>query len=74
MKTFLIVGLIGFGAALVINLVAMLGFSKAEATFFSDPWWSSWFPNYVVWLVFAIIGLGQVIFAEKSSKEKDESK
>ena len=58
MNTFLRIGLTGFGAMLVVNLVAILGFGKSDAAFFSEQWWSSWFTNYVVWATFAIIGVG----------------
>jgi hypothetical protein len=73
MKPFLFIGLVGFGVALAVNLIAMLAFSKPEAAFFSEAWYSSWLPNYAVWLVFAIIGLGQTLFPGKPSEKKDES-
>jgi hypothetical protein len=58
MNTMLFIGLTGFVVMLVVNLVAAFGFGKPEAVPFSDQWWSIWFANYVVWLTFAIIGMG----------------
>ena len=57
MNGFLFIGLIGFTAILVVNLLAILVFGKSHAAFFTDDWWSTWFPNYVAWLTFTIIGI-----------------
>jgi hypothetical protein len=57
MNTFAIVGLVGLVVAVGVNLIAMLVFKKTSAQFFSEQWWSSWFPTYTVWLVFLIVGL-----------------
>ena len=56
MKPFKIIGLVGLAITIVLNLVALLILKKASAEFFSDKWWSGWFPSYIVWLVFTIIG------------------
>ena len=77
MNTFLIIGLVGFAAALISNLVVLFGFSlfgvsKPEAAFFTNGWWSTWFPIYPVWLVFTIIGIRQKL-SRKSTKEKSDS-
>ena len=56
MNQFLSMGLIGFGAVLVCNLITWLLMHRTGAAFFSDEWWSVWFVNYLVWLVFVIIG------------------
>lgn len=57
MNQFLSMGLIGFSVVLVCNLAA-LGLGQADAAFFSEKWWSTWFVNYLVWFVFAVIGVG----------------
>jgi uncharacterized membrane protein len=57
MNTFTKMGLIGLSAQALINVVALLLFKKDAAQFFTDQWWSLWFPTYTVWLVFLIVGL-----------------
>jgi hypothetical protein len=52
-------GLFGLTLTIVLNLVALLLLKKASATFFQDKWWSDWFPAYIVWLTFAIIGFAK---------------
>lgn len=54
----LFIGLIGIGIQLVLNLLGIFVFHKAAAVFFTEEWWSSWFPSLLVWVVFLIIGLG----------------
>jgi len=56
MKTSKKIGLVGLTITIVLNLVALLMLKKASAEYFSDVWWSDWFPVYMVWLVFTIIG------------------
>ena len=56
MKEYRRIGLIGLVTAVIINLVALLVFTKSSAAFFSEQWWSAWFPSYIVWLVFITIG------------------
>jgi hypothetical protein len=46
-------GLIGLAVQTGINLVV---FALRKTEFFSDQWWSDFFPGYVVWLVFAVVG------------------
>ena len=52
-------GLIGLAITIVLNLVAMLLLKKASADYFLDGWWSGWFPAYIIWLIFAIIGFAR---------------
>ena len=52
-RTFRTMGLVGLAVQLVINL-AVLALKKTE--FFSEQWWSDFFPGYLVWFVFAVIG------------------
>jgi hypothetical protein len=49
-------GLTGLSITFTLNLVALYIFARPSAVFFSTPWWSAWFTNYVTWSVFAIIG------------------
>jgi hypothetical protein len=49
------IGLIGLTITVALNLVALLLWKKASAEYFSDKWWSEWFPLYIFWLGFAII-------------------
>ncbi len=56
MRSFKIIGLVGLAITIALNLVALFVLKKASAEFFSDTWRSSWFPAYIVWLVFTIIG------------------
>ncbi len=53
-RTLRISGLIGLAVQLVINLVVL---ALGKTVFFSEQWWSDFFPGYVVWFVFAVIGL-----------------
>jgi len=56
MKSFKIIGLVGLAITIALNLVALLMLKKASAEYFSDQWWSDWFPPYAVGLVFTIFG------------------
>lgn len=72
MNTMLTVGVVGFVAALLTNLLLLLAFSwlgitNPAATFFTTDWWISWFPNYTVWCVFAIIGIAQKFSRESTN-------
>ncbi len=67
MNNVLRLGLIGFGISLLVNLAGVFVFKKPAAEFFSDDWWSTWFPSHVVWLVFLITGLGMQL----SRKDKN---
>ena len=53
----LFIGLIGISIHLVLNLLGIFVFHKAAAAFFTEQWWSSWFPSLLVWIVFLITGL-----------------
>ena len=58
MKSYITIGLVGLAIQAGLNLLALVAFKKTSAEFFSDQWWSSWFPTYTVWFVFLILGLG----------------
>jgi hypothetical protein len=61
--------LIGLAGTIVLNLAALLILKKASAEYFSDKWWSAWFPVYGVWLVLTIIG-----FASYCGRKSDDAK
>jgi len=51
------IGLIGVAGTLVLNLAGLLLLKKPAAQFFTDGWWSTWFPCYAVWLALMIVGM-----------------
>ena len=53
------IGLIGFVIVLFINLIGLFLLQKSTPEFFSDGWWSSWFPAYIVWFIFIAMGIAQ---------------
>jgi hypothetical protein len=63
------IGLIGLAGTIVLNLAALLILKKTSAEYFSDKWWSDWFPAYGVWLVLIIIG-----FASYCRQKSDDAK
>ena len=52
-RTLRISGLIGLLVQTTINLVVR---AMGKIEFFSERWWSDFFPGYLVWFVFAVIG------------------
>ncbi len=52
-------GLIGSSITLALNVFGVLVLRQTAARFFSDDWWSVWFPSFVVWLSITIVGLGR---------------
>ena len=54
----LFIGLIGLSIHFVLNLLGIFVFHKAAAVFFTEQWWSSWFPMWLAWGVLTISGLG----------------
>jgi hypothetical protein len=71
MKSFRIIGLVGLAITTALNLVALLILKKASAEYFSDQWWSDWFPSYIVWLVFVIIGLASCCWQKSGDTKHD---
>ena len=59
MSIFLRFGLIGIGITLLLNVVGIFLLQRDAAPFFSQGWWSSWLPAYLVWLVCLFVGLGK---------------
>ncbi len=61
MNNTLIIGLGGLFITLTINLASVLFLDHHATAFFSEDWWSVWFPSYLVWLVLTVIGIGRQI-------------
>jgi hypothetical protein len=70
MNHFLSMGIIGFTIVLVANLVALYGFGQKNAVFFSQTWYATWFPNYIVWFVFTVIGAAYYFSKNKSGEDR----
>lgn len=51
-----LIAAIGLAISLVLNLLGLLNTVNSAARFFADEWWSTWFPSYFVWILFAVIG------------------
>src|ERR1017187_7706666 len=49
----------GLVVTVILNLAGLFVFHKSSCVFFSDKWWTEWFPNYIVWMSFLIIGLAE---------------
>jgi len=50
---FVKMGLIGLSISIVLNL-----FNQYVLAVGGEAWWSMWFPIYLVWFVFLVIGIG----------------
>ena len=57
MNATLKVGVIGLSITLATNLFGLIVLRQSAARFFSDDWWSAWFPSVIVWFSIAMIGL-----------------
>jgi hypothetical protein len=57
MNATLRLGLIGLSITLALNLFGLLVLRQAAARFFTDDWWSVWFPSSIVWLAITNAGL-----------------
>ena len=57
MNATLRLGLIGSSITLALNLFGFLVLKQSAARFFTDDWWSTWFPSFIVWLGITIVGL-----------------
>ena len=69
-RTFRTIGLIGLAIQLAINLVVLLVFRRTSE-FFSEPWFSTWFPGYAIWLGFVILGIGGTWSGENRKDNKE---
>ena len=54
--SFCLIAALGLAVSLGLNLLGLLDIEDSSARFFTDEWWSTWFPSYVVWILFAVIG------------------
>jgi hypothetical protein len=52
-------GLAGLTVAALINGVALGYFDVPSSRWFSNEWWTTWFPGYSVWVVLVLVGIGQ---------------
>ena len=50
-------GVIGLAGTVILNLAGFFVFHKDSSVLFSEVWWSIWFPNYIGWITFLLIGL-----------------
>jgi len=64
-RVFPVIGVVGLAIAIAMNLIALLVFKKASAEFFSHEWWFAWFPSYMVWVSFLILGLAGLMMRKK---------
>jgi hypothetical protein len=55
-RVFPAIGVMGLAITVTMNLVALLIFKREAAAFFSHGWWPTWSPNYMVSVIFLIIG------------------
>ncbi len=62
---FVKMGLIGLSITIVINLFNQYVLSVGDGV-----WWSLWFPIYLVWFVFLVIGIGLSKMNRSKSGEK----
>jgi hypothetical protein len=50
-------GSFGLVASIMTNLAGLLVFHRSSSVFSSDQWWEDWFPCYIVWISFTLIGI-----------------
>ena len=62
-------GSIGLAGTPLLNLAGLFIFHRSSSVFFSPQWWADWFPNYIVWISFIIIGVASG-FANGRSQHK----
>lgn len=55
-QQFKLVGMSGILVVMFWNILGQSVFQLHEAAFFQSQWWSTWFPNYSVWLGLVIMG------------------
>jgi hypothetical protein len=65
-------GGIGLFGTPILNLFGLFIFHRSSSVFFSPQWWSAWFPIYLVWISFTIIGVATG-FANWKSRRKPTS-
>jgi hypothetical protein len=62
-------GVIGLLGTTILNLAGRFVFHRSSSVFFSSQWWSAWFPNYVVWISFTIIGVATGVANWRSQRK-----
>lgn len=73
MNATLRLGLIGSSITLALNLFGFLVLNQAAARFFTDGWWSTWFPSFIVWLGITIVGLGRQLSGRQGEQDARHS-
>ncbi|HBS25644.1 MAG TPA: hypothetical protein DD827_00715 [Gammaproteobacteria bacterium] len=56
-KKLIILGLVGLTIVSLLNLAADIFFHQPAANLSHDGWYSVWFPGYISWFIFLLIGL-----------------
>jgi hypothetical protein len=49
-------GRFGLAGIVILNLAGRFVFHRSSSVFFLDQWWSAWFPSYIVWMSFIVMG------------------
>jgi hypothetical protein len=62
-------GIIGLAITVILNLVGLFVLHKGSSVFFSDKWWADWFPNYILWMSFIIVGFTNHRCQRRSAKQ-----
>lgn len=50
------IGVVGLVIVAAVNVLGLVYFELASSEIFSTGWWSSWFPIYMVFGVFLVMG------------------
>jgi hypothetical protein len=50
------IGSFGLMQTAMLNFVGPLVFHRHSSVFFSAKWWADWFPSYIVWISFILLG------------------
>jgi hypothetical protein len=58
-SNYLILGVVGFVIVLALNCYANIFLAQPAAIPFQSSWYSTWFPNYIIWFVFLSIGIAK---------------
>lgn len=60
-RSMLNMAFIGLGVLASLNVYAHLMLQQSAAAAFSNQWWFTWAPSYMVWFVFLVIGCHGVL-------------
>ncbi len=50
------IGAFGLIQTAMMNLVGPLVFHRHSSVLFSQKWWANWFPSYIIWITFLLLG------------------